>query len=327
VAAATAQGCAGAGGAPAAAGGGHRRAQDGGEERAENEALLAAFAAADGSVCALADALLTTPSPPPPPPPPPPPCEDDADWTDSVYGVGGCDGITANGYEQYCSRLRDASGVPAMEACPIACGTGDVTSCAEYDNCWDQRDTCADCIDGLGTFTCERCAPGFCGTTCEITSGVAGPGPVAGSCECAPGFIGLTRCDPICNDPTTCTFPGSQILSAAQQVTLSGWAPQGPTQQWALCFSSFTDDASDPSVFHSQCDEYDVTMVVASNLLGYTFGGYVRSPLLHFCLVSAFSVSFIAARVDRVGRRIRQKAEDRTDREKTCAGLGVRGEG
>eukprot|EP01046_Picozoa_sp_COSAG06_P065884 COSAG06_NODE_16376_length_1004_cov_1.583425_1_plen_232_part_10 len=114
LAAATAQGCAGAGGAPAAAGGGHRRAQDGGEERVENEALLAAFAAADGSVCALADALLTTPSPPPPPPPP---CEDDADWTDSVYGVGGCDAITAYGYEQYCTRLADASGVSASEAC------------------------------------------------------------------------------------------------------------------------------------------------------------------------------------------------------------------
>jgi hypothetical protein len=30
-----------------------------------------------------------------------------------------------------------------------------------------------------------------------------------------------------------------------------------------LCFSSFTDDATTPSTFHAQCDQYDVTMTVA----------------------------------------------------------------
>ena len=91
--------------------------------------------------------------------------------------------------------------------------------------------------------------------------------------------------------PPPPTFFGSRILTPTQQVTLSSWAPQGPTQQWTLCYSSFTDDASTPSIFHSQCDEYDVTMVVARNSLGYTFGGYVRSPLRRFCLVSAVLVS------------------------------------
>ena len=80
------------------------------------------------------------------------------------------------------------------------------------------------------------------------------------SCTCVAGWGGDNCADTLAPPET---FPGSQILSPAQQVSLSSWAPQGPTQQWTLCFSSFTDDASNPSVFHSQCDEYDVTMVVA----------------------------------------------------------------
>ena len=79
------------------------------------------------------------------------------------------------------------------------------------------------------------------------------------SCTCVAGWGGDNCADTLAPP----TFPGSQILTTEQQVTVSSWAPQGPTQQWTLCFSSFTDDASDPSVFHSQCDGYDATMVVA----------------------------------------------------------------
>eukprot|EP01046_Picozoa_sp_COSAG06_P032489 COSAG06_NODE_3250_length_5615_cov_15.071972_3_plen_672_part_00 len=97
-------------------------------------------------------------------------CEDDCDWIDRRYG-GGCDLIAANGWESYCSELADASGVTASQACSVTCGT-DRTHCAEYDNCWDQQDTCQNggtCVDGIGSYTCD-CLPevGFYGYACEL---------------------------------------------------------------------------------------------------------------------------------------------------------------
>jgi hypothetical protein len=97
------------------------------------------------------------------------------------------------------------------------------------------------------------------------------------SCTCVAGWGGDNCADTLAPPPT---FPGSQILSPAQQITVSSWAPQGPTQTWTLCFSSFTDDASDASVFHSQCDEYDVTMVVARHgAVPQTSGNPPYTPL------------------------------------------------
>eukprot|EP01046_Picozoa_sp_COSAG06_P040516 COSAG06_NODE_4913_length_3867_cov_7.033439_2_plen_259_part_00 len=177
--------------------------------------------------------------------------------------------------------------------------------------------------DGQGggyQFTCPTCWP-FFGVD-DLSIGESGP--PGGYCQQGGTYRGSTNeaCGgdsnwghtdlevwrlPPSPPPPPPTFPGSQILSAAQQVSLSSWAPQGPTQQWTLCFSSFTDDASDASVFHSQCDEYDVTMVVARNSLGYTFGGYVRSPcitsfLFSFCAFSFLRFSFSSLRAERVRR-------------------------
>eukprot|EP01046_Picozoa_sp_COSAG06_P028032 COSAG06_NODE_2504_length_6751_cov_103.337041_3_plen_155_part_00 len=53
-------------------------------------------------------------------------------------------------------------------------------------------------------------------------------------------------------------------------------------KQWSPCFSSFTDDATTPSTFHRQCEQYDTTLLVLRNSLNYTFGGYVRLPLASF---------------------------------------------
>ena len=39
-----------------------------------------------------------------------------------------------------------------------------------------------------------------------------------------------------------------------------------------------TDDASTPAVFHAQCDAFDETVSVATNSLGYTFGGFSDEP-------------------------------------------------
>ena len=68
-------------------------------------------------------------------------------------------------------------------------------------------------------------------------------------------------------------------------VTLNGWLQatlQG--RQWSLCFSSFTEGdhgrVDDAIGFHSQCDRYRRTLVVARNEFNYTFGGYAFAPRL-----------------------------------------------
>ncbi len=58
------------------------------------------------------------------------------------------------------------------------------------------------------------------------------------------------------------------------------------SQVWSLCYSSLTDDASTPPVFHRQCDMHSTTVVFARNALGNVFRGYVRrrtpaSPARH----------------------------------------------
>ena len=85
-------------------------------------------------------------------------------------------------------------------------------------------------------------------------------------------------------------FFGSQLVTnATWGDSLNEWAGQGAERKWALCFSSFTDDATSPAEFHAQCDQYNTTVTVARNSLGYTFGGYVRRFL---SVPSLFLLSF-----------------------------------
>ena len=89
-------------------------------------------------------------------------------------------------------------------------------------------------------------------------------------CTCASGFSGQT-CEPV-------HFPGSQIIDQSMDTAVTNFFPDTlRSQTWSLCYSSFTDDASTPAAFHAQCDQYSTTLTVASNSLGYTFGGYVRA--------------------------------------------------
>eukprot|EP01046_Picozoa_sp_COSAG06_P016218 COSAG06_NODE_1066_length_10841_cov_14.808806_14_plen_500_part_00 len=201
-----------------------------------------------------------------------------------------------------CASTPCQNGAVCDDGAAIDSYTCTCTDGWEGENCQEDSDECATtpcqngatCVDGVASFSCT-CTNGYEGAVCDVDTdecaiytpcqngAVCHDQVNAYSCTCTAGWGGDNCADTLGPPPT---FPGSQILSPAQQVTVSGWAPQGPTQTWTLCFSSFTDDASTPSAFHSQCDEYNVTMVVARNSLGYTFGAYVRIPLLRFCLVS-----------------------------------------
>ena len=81
-------------------------------------------------------------------------------------------------------------------------------------------------------------------------------------------------------------------LNAVQKDALYSYLPDAMQDViWAPCFSSFTDDASDASTFHAQCDEHDVTLVLARHGAvpdpggdvgwvadaDYVFGGYVSN--------------------------------------------------
>ena len=92
-------------------------------------------------------------------------------------------------------------------------------------------------------------------------------------------------------------FPGSQLLTNVKWGdALNNWVGRRDGQKWALCFSSFTDDATCPAVFHQQCDQYSTTVTVVRNSLGYTFGGYVRRFLCPFF----FLLSFFEGAIHRV---------------------------
>eukprot|EP01043_Picozoa_sp_COSAG02_P070182 COSAG02_NODE_12324_length_1562_cov_1.622693_1_plen_330_part_01 len=80
--------------------------------------------------------------------------------------------------------------------------------------------------------------------------------------------------------PTPSLFPGSRIVpNGTWAGTLNGWMPpKAKGRHWALCYSSFTDDATTPKTFHAQCDHYNTTLIMVINSLGFTFGGYVRQP-------------------------------------------------
>ena len=70
-------------------------------------------------------------------------------------------------------------------------------------------------------------------------------------------------------------FSGSQLLTdAAWDAQLNTWTGRGPTQRWQLCYSSLMHDHTSPAVFHHRCDQYNTTLVIARNSLGYIFGGF-----------------------------------------------------
>ena len=108
--------------------------------------------------------------------------------------------------------------------------------------------------------------------------------------------------------PASSFFPGSRIVpNATWAGTLDDWMPpKAKGKRWAQCFSSFTDNATTPSTFHAQCDQYNTTLTMVINSLGFTFGAYVRPPPNSFCvLCSAFSclVVFCSGGGDRTGPR------------------------
>ena len=76
-------------------------------------------------------------------------------------------------------------------------------------------------------------------------------------------------------------FPDSRLLTPEWGALLTGWVGTTiATDEWMLCYSSFTDHSMHPAAFHSQCDAYSATVSVAhntgegSNAGNYTFGGF-----------------------------------------------------
>eukprot|EP01046_Picozoa_sp_COSAG06_P019241 COSAG06_NODE_1364_length_9696_cov_14.104929_21_plen_181_part_00 len=125
----------------------------------------------------------------------------------------------------------------------------------------------------------------------------------SGECRCALGYKGVDCAE----DDRSPYFPGSHLITKAGGENLNGWMKaKAKGKQWSLCFSSFTDDATTPSTFHKQCDQYDTTLAVARNSLNYTFGGYVRMPpppprIISYACCVFFLVRFFrgAGRTDR----------------------------
>eukprot|EP01046_Picozoa_sp_COSAG06_P012222 COSAG06_NODE_711_length_12877_cov_16.318281_11_plen_230_part_00 len=109
--------------------------------------------------------------------------------------------------------------------------------------------------------------------------------------------------------PAPSFFPGSRIVpNATWAGTLDDWMPpKAKGKRWAQCFSSFTDDATNASTFHAQCDQYNTTLIMVINSLGFTFGAYVRPPLF-FNLCSLLGVFLFRRFLQR------RRGEDRAER-------------
>eukprot|EP01052_Picozoa_sp_SAG31_P003346 SAG31_NODE_127_length_23612_cov_39.709863_12_plen_775_part_00 len=112
-------------------------------------------------------------------------------------------------------------------------------------------------------------------------------GAMSFECQCVGGFGG-GRCEMDSCKGVTCDSPfvASGIVTEAQAAFLAS-QPEIAGGEWIPCFDSATNDASDASIFHAQCNQHEVTVSIASNALGYTFGGYVRSSCRPSCLVGS----------------------------------------
>eukprot|EP01045_Picozoa_sp_COSAG04_P008601 COSAG04_NODE_480_length_13676_cov_4.040657_2_plen_461_part_00 len=94
-----------------------------------------------------------------------------------------------------------------------------------------------------------------------------------GECVSDMCLTGLVSCGVAgtCVSPLgTCAF--SNLVSAESSAWLTSQFPNGT--RFGQCFDSSVDNTSDASTFHAQCDQYDHTLLILRNSLGYIFGGY-----------------------------------------------------
>lgn len=103
----------------------------------------------------------------------------------------------------------------------------------------------------------------------------------------AAATFGVTLATQQCMAAGTCTnnfFPGSQLIGPAYGLAINEWISSrysttldrniAANQAWSICFSTNDHPHQHPQEFHSRCDQYQKTVVVARNQIGFLFGGY-----------------------------------------------------
>jgi hypothetical protein len=195
------------------------------------------------------------------PPPPYNPC----DGYDCGHGI--CSGnksctCTSGWSGSTCSTKVSCGSAPSppLSICTRCSGWGACSSSKEF------GDSC--------TATCDHRF--YSGGSATFTCGA--DGHYNGSLSCEARVLTPVGAGP---------FPGSQLITPEWGETLSEWTSSSvPEGAWTLCYSSFTDDATSPTVFHSQCDAYSATVSVArnageqstdpeeTNAGNFTFGGF-----------------------------------------------------
>ena len=113
------------------------------------------------------------------------------------------------------------------------------------------------------------CGAEHCASECGVNKHCSADGV----CVCDEGWYGAA-CDIDAASYVADSFTGTSLMSTEQAAWLLSQLPAG--EAWVRCFDSATDDASTPAVFHQNCDPFAETVSVASNSLGYTFGGYAE---------------------------------------------------
>ena len=171
--------------------------------------------------------------------------------------------LTASRSRRLQAAAEDGTGGAAGAACT---DFDDRTEAVNDECCNEPVEDCSSGRPAKCNLGCARVLlPYFddCGALLPL-GGAALFGDIVALCHAAL-FDALALCRAATDAPSGPTFPGSQILTPESDAALAGFVAEAPTGAtgWALCFSSFTDDASDASTFHAQCDQFDTTVVIA----------------------------------------------------------------
>jgi len=144
--------------------------------------------------------------------------------------------------------------------------------CGAHETC-DAKDgscVCAVGWSGPGCGTCDKSR--FCSGrgSCVLPSPSNTP-----ACHCDAGYSGAD-CSTFAGSPL---FPETRIVSPEWGTALDGWMPAGipAGQVWKLCYSSDTMDKT-TAEFHKRCDQYNKTVSVAKNTLGFDTSGTEGRP-------------------------------------------------
>lgn len=180
---------------------------------------------------------------------------------------------------QYCDSAGNCYDCDYLGYTKSSCDAFDGNCCSQafLEKCTRNPGRCAQpcaaatsCADALNSACGESKRDVF---KCAQCSGLHQPDLEAAGCtnDMIAQFCSSSSSQPAPPPPPS-FFCGSRLITAASGNAIATWLRTG--RNWTRCYSTYT-GRLDAATFHSQCDGFSTTLVVARNALNYSFGGYV----------------------------------------------------